>query len=1742
MRPSKGGPHWGLSTLVEVAQWRALHQGDDPAYTFLASDAGDPTSLTFRGLERRARAIAAAIQQRGPAGQRVLVVLEPGLDYIATLFGCFFAGAIAVPVYPPDPFRIARTLPRLRAIFKNADCQLLVSSQQWLASKTSSLRQTCPGGAIAVEDLGADLADAWRPMTLQGSDLALLQYTSGTTGAPRGVAITYDNLQYNLRAMEQLLDVPEAIATFWLPPYHDLGLIGGVFLPLFAGRRTVLMSPLDFVRRPVSWLRAVSDFRATTSAAPNFGYELCVRKVSDEDCAGLDLSSWQVAVSGAEPVRSATLDRFCERFEPYGFRREAFVPAYGMAETTLMVSVGRLAKPPLEREYKAADMAESIVAPRNGKAETIRKLVGCGPPGPEIDLRIVDPETCQATDGVGEIWVRSPGVASGYWRSPDQTSAAFGAKLAAGESGFLRTGDLGFVDAGELFVVGRLKETIILGGRNYYPQDIELAIQDRDPALKAEGGAVAAVELDGEERLVVFHEVQRPKRQDLPALADTIRSVVLEETLQEPYAVVLLPVGELPKTSSGKTRRSQCWPEFESGALTPAYQWVAGESTAEQRGDGDAKGVDPPASKTEVMLAEVWRSLLDVDVVSRTDSFLALGGQSLQILQLLQEVAGRTGKTVAVQELFEHPTLAEFAEVVDQTKADGARELSAAPDSFLTQPQRLSEPQQRMWMLEQLGLRGGANVPLAVELQGAVDRQRLADALNKLVSRRQMLRTAFQTAEGEPRQVLRPQASVELADLAPPVSDQQQDLIAWALNQDFVWRPFDLAEAPLARAALVTASPERHVLVLVMHHLICDGASFEPLVDELARMYGGEELAPLAFDFWDHLAAGDRAPDAAADQGYWKDRLASAPSAINLPQLSGPPATDPRSIAAHRLELPASLTESVRAAATDQSATPFMLYLSALHLVLGRFSGDSEVVVGVAQAGRDSATNAHTLGCFMHAAPVLANVASGTCADFVARLRDDVLADFHHAQASWEEIVASADAERIVGRMPLTQVFFLYENSPAASLQFGGARVTAASTDYRGLGVYDLTVAVDEGAGGTRVELVYDPGRVSGELVQSIGAAYQRLLEELCEGLYGPIDSLEILDESQQEELLSLAAGPKVDQQAELPLALFAQQVRSRGDATAVECAGRSMTYRELDDRATRLAHGLVNEGVRPGDRVALLLDRSCDTLATMLAVWKAGAAYVPLDPTYPAARIALMVDDCRPAVLVAEERLAGEAPAGAGKTVVLSELAASGAAAAELPAASGSDAAYVIYTSGSTGNPKGVVISHGAVANFLRSFHKDLDVSSSDRVLASTTISFDISVLELFLPLAAGAAVVLADSATVGDGGRLGRLIDEAGVTVLQGTPSSYRMLLATGWKPTNTQRLLAGGEELTPDVARQLIGAAGRLWNVYGPTETTIWSTIDEVQDVGERVSIGRPIDNTDCYVLDSRHRMAPRGVWGELAIGGAGLAEGYFGQPDLTAERFPTISIGGAARRVYLTGDLARWAPDGRLEFGGRSDTQVKVRGHRIELGEIERALRSHPAVAEAAVITVNDPLGAALAAYFVPAGDEAPTPAELRRALAESLPEYMTPSAFVQVDGALPRNGSGKLDRKRLPEVEGCRLARSAERVPPSTPLELRLAEWWQEVLRLDEVGVHDNFFELGGHSLSVMQLTVRIHEHLGVELDLREAYRQPTIARWAEMILAQQVGGPDLADPDLLRQIEAMSDEEAVAFLEAMGET
>jgi amino acid adenylation domain-containing protein len=1786
-----------LRTLVDIGRHRAELSPHRLAYTFLRDGETQEASFTYRQLDVRARAIAAHLQKRRAKGERILLVFDPGLDYVAAIIGSFYAGAIAVPVYPPDPFRLARTVPRLQAVVKNAEAKFLLSTRQVLGDAGGPLWDICREGTIPLEDICEVESEDWRPIESDPRQVALLQYTSGSTGEPRGVTLTHANLMHNFSALFDLMHVPGAVGVHWLPPYHDMGLIGGILLPLYAGRRTVLMSPLAFMQRPLRWLKAIDRYRGTTSGGPNFAYDLCARKIKPEECEGLDLSCWQVLVNGAEPVRADTLTRFLEKFAPYGLKAESLAPAYGMAETTLVISGVPTGVAPKVRTFQGKALEANqiqAVAAHDGAA---RKLVGCGPPALDVEVKIVDPETgcLVGRGGVGEIWVRSPSVGQGYWNRPEETERSFRATLPGHGGAYLRTGDLGFLHEGELFVVGRLKELIILAGRNFLPHDIEQTLQDAHPALKADGGAAFSIEQDGEERLVIVQEVIRPKRYDPDAVIAAMRQSLAEQFDLTAHAIALIPSGSLPKTSSGKTRRRQCREDFLAGRLNLLRQWT----TDEKPSPGEAAAQAPPQTSTEVKLAALWRRLLDLETVGRQSDFFALGAQSLRVAQLLSRIAAEFGVEVSLRRLFDDPTLAGMASAIDEA-VEAARDtgetstftVSPIPRTESAGPHPLSFSQERLWFLEQLGDGGAAaHIPLVLRVSGYVDRAALAAAIADLAARHETLRIYFHQRDGAPVQTVSDSAAIplEFVDHSAHRTDQErhlnETLRRWTAT------PFDLSTAPLARVGLVKLSDEQHVLALVFHHLICDGWSVELLLQDLETAYEARRTerapewtgsSPRYVDFarWQRTAWDCQRQE--TELSWWRRRLEGVAASLDLPTdrpRTAAQAAQPLSATRH---LAPSVVERLEKFARERNTTPFTIQLAAFQTLLSRYSGREDFCVGAAVAGRTRAELEGVVGCFINTVPLRGNLSGDpSFAELVQRTRSAVLEDLEHADAPLEKVIEAVQPQRRPGMAPLVQALLLHQTPSRSLRRLGDAEVRASMSDYAGLTVFDVSLVIEPCDEGWRAAIVFDRRLFDEATIAGMIDSYVAVLERVAVEPETPLSQLPIPAAAQRRLLVhqwnaTEAPVPAVAGFHEL----FELQAAKTPTAIAIEAGEVIWTYRELNDCADRIARALRHVGVVANTPVGVHLTRKPELIAAVLGVAKAGGAYVPLDPEYPAARLELMIRDCAMPVLLTEAALANSLPPTDAFRIEVEEIV-TRVEPGVVPAAASNGhrcngreraehgrptdrLAYIIYTSGSTGTPKGVMVPQRAVVNFLASMANEPGLSARDVMLAMTTVSFDIAVLELFLPLSVGARLVLASREAASDGNLLAEVIRRGNVNAMQATPATYRLLLSSGWRPARGMKLLVGGEALGADLASRLLEPDVELWNMYGPTESTVWSTIHRVTRAEDPIAIGRPIANTQVYVVDAKGRLAPQGAVGELCIGGLGVASGYWNRPELTGARFvenrfapasdgvcrtcgqvangrsgTSGAVPGAPPhtcRMYKSGDLVRWRSDGVLEFLGRVDSQVKVRGFRIELGEIENVLARHPDVREAAVIAPADPSGERrLAAYFAVHNGHAPAVDELRRFLGERLPAYMVPTALIELPG-LPRTPAGKIDRNSLPAPEGAGFAVSAPFVEPRTPLEEQIAAAWREVLGVPRVGVDDSFFELGGHSLLAAQLASRMRERLQVELPLRELYQRPTVAALAQAVVRlrmEQEQGTRMRD--LLDRLESMSDEEAAAF-------
>jgi amino acid adenylation domain-containing protein/non-ribosomal peptide synthase protein (TIGR01720 family) len=1048
----------------------------------------------------------------------------------------------------------------------------------------------------------------------------------------------------------------------------------------------------------------------------------------------------------------------------------------------------------------------------------------------------------------------------------------------------------------------------------------------------------------------------------------------------------------------------------------------------------------------------------------------------------------------------------------------------------------LSFAQQRLWFLYNFEPESPEyNIPQAFRIAGDLDREVMQRALREVVRRHETLRTTFRSLEGEPAQVI-----AQVVDMEVPFIDARERVAtpedAWPealrLAAADAREPFDLTLGPLMRARLFRTGEREHLLYYNVHHIAYDGWSQGVFARELAAIYDAfaagipsplPELPVQYLDFaiWQRQWLSGEVLE--RQLAYWRRQLASVPP-LELPADRPRPAVRTHTGAALPMPFPEPLQRDLESFVRSQGSTLFIALTAVFKALLHHWTTQEDIAVGTLIANRRRPELEGLIGFFANSLVLRTDLTGDPTFRELLRREREVSLDAHtHQDVPFEKLVEELNPPRDLARTPLFQVMLILLNAPGEALDLPGLKLQPVAIDSR-TSKMEITFYLTETPAGLDGFVEHNTDLFDRSTMARLLGHYRRVLAAVVADPEVRLSELPLLSDDERRQVLVDWNATAAEAPALTLHEWIEEQVRRNPGATAVEMEESRLTYGELDARANRLARHLRRLGAGPETLVGLGVERSLDMVVGVLAVLKAGGAYVPIDPEYPKERLAHMLEDSRVPLLLTQESLIERLPEHGARVVAVDRDAAAIAAESAEPPVSGAapgNPAYVIYTSGSTGKPKGVQIPHSAVVNFLNSMRKQPGLTSADTLLAVTTLSFDIAGLELYLPLVTGARLLLASRETTQAGEQLRAILEQRGVTAMQATPATWRLLLGAGWTGDRDLKILCGGEALPRDLAQQLLGACGSLWNVYGPTEATIWSTLDQVGPAGP-VSIGRPLDNTEIHLLSRRLNPVPVGVPGELLIGGAGLSRGYRGRPDLTAEKFipnPFAGLRGEpGARLYRTGDLARHLPDGRIEFLGRLDHQVKVRGFRIELGDIEAALDRHPAIAHSVVVAREEsPGNKKLAAYLVTApGAEKPDVSGLRAHLKEKLPEYMVPALYTFL-AAMPLTPNGKVDRRALPAPD--RAAAAREYAPPRDDKERFFCELWQELLGLPRVGINDDFFELGGDSLLVIRVVTKANK-AAMGITTKQVFQHRTVAELAAVagtieILAEQgpVTGP-----------------------------
>lgn len=1709
------------ATLAALLPRQAALRPHTVAYCMLNDELEVAQSLTFGALAAGTPQLARALLQHAQPGDRVLLAFNNGLACIEAFWACIAAGLIPIPAPAPDTRHSRVALTRLTAIAANAEIALALTADDSI-EEARVQAAGLPWYSLAELRAAAPAADGWKAPQVQADAVAYLQYTSGSTSEPRGVMLTHDCVLAQCHALASSLtvDLERDRSLIWLPWFHDYGLIHALIQPMYAGAPSFMMPTLGFMRHPLRWLSAIDTHRITHTGAPNFAYAACVQALARNSTWAGRLDTLRVASCGAEPVRRDTLEAFTAAFAPHGFAAGAFAPSYGLAEAVLVVTLTASGKGPRYLQLQSGALEQNrAVAAKTASARAI-ELVSCGTPLPGFELKIVDPQTrvpCEP-EGVGEIWVSGPSVGRGYWRNPEATAAAFGAQLAdEGDEGhrYLRTGDLGFVQQGELFVTGRRKDLLVVHGRNVYPQDLERTAELAHAAVREAGViAIGITRADGKETAALLVECRaRPAPEVISELIETVRLRVATDHEIDVAEVVPLRSGSLPRTSSGKPQRSAARQMYLDGELESRRLAAHAVSAA-------------PASDDAVSLRlrAIWAEVLGVTEPAADADFFAQGGDSLLATQIVSRLNESLGIDLPVRAVFEAPTLSGLAQLARNATPHAHASMVTARDPQLPRP--LSFAQERMWFMHELAPDSPAyNIPLAVQLRGPLDLAALQQAVDQVVNRHHILRTGFSATPRGPR------ARLQTGVAAPRISEI--DLRAGHANPlpaaqgllaGLASRPFRLDDPALLRISVIRLADDRAILLWVMHHIVGDQWSCAVLGRELAACYGaalsGEAAAlpelPMQYaDYADWHRQWFSGARRQQQLDYWRRQLQGV-EALNLntdfPRLR----QQGFSGAAVRRPLDQARIKVLTGIAAAQGASLSMVLIAALKILLFRHSGATDIAIGVPIANRHKLATENLIGTFVNTLVFRTDLSGGVdFSEVVRRVREVALGAFTHQDMPFEVLVRELNLPHDLSRSPLFDVMFNMVNTPARDLVFPGLEWSRFDFD-RGAAQYDLAVSVDA-LYDHAVVFEYATDLFAADTIERLADHYLRILDAAIEAAQCPVMDIPLLGDAEHTVLRQWGKGPALATVSQPPDVsdLLHAAVSQHVAAPALVFRDMVMSYGELDAAANRLAAELRQRGLGRGQTVGLCLPRTSQLLIAVLGVLKSGAAYVPLDPAYPRDRLLWQAQDAGIDLLLADTVTAGYLKWSETRTLLVDRDADVIAAWPGTPLrpdadrdAGAADPAYVIYTSGSTGTPKGVRVPHRAVVNFLCSMRVEPGLAAGDRWLAVTTLGFDIAVLELLLPLSVGACVVLASDTEAADGQALAGLLERHAITVMQATASRWHLLLGTGWQGRQNLTALVGGEPLEPQLAGQLLSRCAALWNMYGPTETTVWSTCGRVINAGHApIPLGRPVVNTTVQILDEHGHPSPIGVAGEICIGGLGLALDYLNQPALTASQFVTASAEAVfpAVRIYRTGDRGRWTHAGSLEHLGRFDQQLKLRGYRIEPGEIEAHLCRHAAVSRAVVVRTGELSGDShLVAYFVATG-AAPDADDCRAHLRQWLPEHMIPRHFVALP-SIPLLPNGKLNRRALPTPAAVTVARRATE-PPKTAMEHALMRIWQKVLQSEDFGIEDNFFDIGGHSILAVNTVQQITQTLGVNCPLPLIFHHPTVASLAAALEA-----------------------------------
>jgi amino acid adenylation domain-containing protein len=1671
-------------------------------------------SVTYIELNRRANRLARHLREQG-VGPEVLVAIcmERSLEVVVGLLGILKAGAAYVPLDPAYPRE------RLAYMLRDAGVSVMLIQQRFLGQLPDHTARV-----VCIDRDGEDIAQQGTEnfsVGVRAGNCAYVIYTSGSTGEPKGVQVTHRAVVNFLCSMQQRPGISSDDALLAVTTLSfDIAALE-LFLPLSMGAR-IHIAPREVVSDAKRLRELLDRSGATMVQATPVTWRMLNGAKAGSNAGGLRILCGGEALSG-------------ELAQQLVRRSDEVWNLYGPTESTIWSAIYRLRG---DEQGPVLPIGRAIANTQIYVLDEWLRLMPVGVPG--------------------EIYIGGEGLARGYLGQFGLTAErfvpdAFG--MGAGER-LYKTGDLGSYNPdGNLEYLGRIDQQVKVRGTRIEPGEIEAALLKL--AEVREAVVVARDDLRGEKRLIGYVVTEAGHA---PPTYSVLRQQLAELLPEYMIPAVIVQLKQMPLTANGKVdRRALPASDHSRPSLSESYQ--AARTPAEE------------------MLVGIWSEVLGVERVGVADNFFELGGHSLLATQLVSRVREAFGVEAELRKLFEQPTVAALAAHLEELRSEGNL-YSAPPIKLVSREENLplSFAQQRLWFIDQLGTSSAAyNVPAAVRLTGHLDVLSLTHTFTTVTGRHESLRTTFSMVDGHPVQVIRPPQNVllPLIDLSG-LSNEHREVETYRLVLEEAGRHFNLERGPLFRATLLHLGAEEHVVMLTLHHIISDGWSMGVLVREIATTYEAysqnlpSPLAELPIQYADYAhwqrqwLQGDLLE---SQLSFWRHLLSNSPPSLDLPSDRVRPPVQTFRGALSPINLSSELSGALKKLGHKEGVTLFMTLLASFQLLLSRWSGQTDIVVGSPIANRHHAATEGLIGFLVNTLALRTDLSGDpSFSELLHRVRETALSAYAHQDVPFEMLVEELRPIRDMSRNPFFQVMLVLQNADATAIEPQRLKLEPIKVDS-GVARFDLLLHLTDTGQELGGALEYNTDLFDGATIARLVAHFQTLLEGVVANPERRISQLSLLSESERLHLLedfnpAPSPAPFGARQPHSLQSLFEQQVEQWPNNIALVCGAVRLSYRELNDRANQLAHRLMSAGAGPETLIGICTDRSVEMAVAVLAVIKAGAAYLPLDPAYPAARLQYMLDDAGPLLVVTQagmlERLPGSLPA-----VICVDLEAKeiGTYPRTNPESRSSAAQllYVIYTSGSTGRPKGVSVPQGVMSNLV-AWHLEEMVRGVE-MLQFASLSFDASIHELLAGWCGGSRLHLVSEEMRRDTRQLAGYILEAGIEKMI-LPVVVLQQLAEHWEREGTgqgkiKEITTTGEQmqLTRAVvevmerwekqAREGGGERCEVYNHYGPSETHVVTSYRLGGEVGEwerRPPIGKPIANTAVYILDQRLELVPEGVRGELYLGGAGVGRGYVNRAAETAERYvPDPYRAESGARMYRTGDVGRYREGGVIEYVGRGDEQVKVRGHRVELGEVEAALSGVKGVAES-VVVMEEGAGAErrMVGYVVGEAGVELRLREVREELGRELPEYMIPAVIVQLP-ELPLTANGKVDKRALPAPDQSRPELEVSFVAPRTPAEEVVAGIWAQVLRVEQVGVHDNFFELGGNSLLTTQVVSRLHDVFRVEVPLRSLFQTPTIEGLVD-VLAQMWGERELVEEiaRTFKEVAKLSDDQLKSLLVEQG--